>query len=425
MKRHVGAADLYSSLEADGLDGAAVAYLKREFSTAERQSAADSGAALPDGSFPIHNKTDLRNAIQAIGRAKNRARAMAHIKTRARALGATDMLPDTWKSADADARKQATIDKALEMAVKSIVVEHSDATDWIPDLVECFKQFRAHLDGKETDMPTITVDEDKLAALVGKAVDAALEKRKGKVTGDSQHSDHAEPDADDLKRRKEAESRKEADADADADAEADARKMLQDVLAKMGKPEGFKRRKDAEVPGDQDADDEHEDAVPGHMRHRRKEAEGRKEADADAEARKRMTGENDMLRKRIAALEEDKRIGDFNKRAVTLGLAESDGKMLLKAHRGDPEALKWMEDQISALHKRVDAGEFYKEFGYRGDDKGGTAHDALVAKAQELRKREPKLTAEQAYAKVYEDPDNNELAKREQVERERKIYGKS
>src|SRR5207248_11302960 len=57
---------------------------------------ADKGHALPDGSFPIANKGDLKNAIQAIGRAKDPGKAKAHIKARARALGAADMIPDTW-----------------------------------------------------------------------------------------------------------------------------------------------------------------------------------------------------------------------------------------------------------------------------------------------------------------------------------------
>ncbi len=57
--------------------------------------------ALPDGSFPIENKSDLKNAISAYGRAKNKARAKAHIIKRAKALGATNMLPDDWKDDNA------------------------------------------------------------------------------------------------------------------------------------------------------------------------------------------------------------------------------------------------------------------------------------------------------------------------------------
>ncbi len=71
---------------------------ERDFDTDARKKAAMSGAAMPDGSYPIENKKDLENAIQAIGRAKNPAATKAHIKTRAKALGCTDCIPDTWES---------------------------------------------------------------------------------------------------------------------------------------------------------------------------------------------------------------------------------------------------------------------------------------------------------------------------------------
>lgn len=75
---------------------------KRHFSEAERDKAADSGAALPDGSFPIYNAEDLGNAISLAHNAKNVARAKRHIKKRAAALGLTGKLPDDWKSATPD-----------------------------------------------------------------------------------------------------------------------------------------------------------------------------------------------------------------------------------------------------------------------------------------------------------------------------------
>lgn len=74
----------------------------RDFSAEERRRLAKEGKALPDGSFPIVNKGDLTNAIKAIGRAGNRAAAMKHIKKRARALGATDMLPEDWRDSMSD-----------------------------------------------------------------------------------------------------------------------------------------------------------------------------------------------------------------------------------------------------------------------------------------------------------------------------------
>lgn len=71
---------------------------KREFSDKERKSDAKSGAAMPGGGYPIENKGDLSNAIRAIGRAKNPAATRRHIKNRAAALGASGMIPDTWKA---------------------------------------------------------------------------------------------------------------------------------------------------------------------------------------------------------------------------------------------------------------------------------------------------------------------------------------
>lgn len=66
-----------------------------------REQAADKGEALPDGSYPIRNVEDLKNAIQAYGRAKEseRAKVRRHIMKRARALGKADLIPDEWKNA--------------------------------------------------------------------------------------------------------------------------------------------------------------------------------------------------------------------------------------------------------------------------------------------------------------------------------------
>jgi len=70
---------------------------KRDFSTAERETAAKEGDALPDGSFPIKTVQDLKNAVRAYGRAKDKEAAKKHIIARAKALGATGELPDDWK----------------------------------------------------------------------------------------------------------------------------------------------------------------------------------------------------------------------------------------------------------------------------------------------------------------------------------------
>lgn len=74
--------------------------LKRTFTSEQREKLAESGAAMSDGSFPTVNKQDLRNAISAFGRAKNKAAVAKHIKKRAKALKATDILPEEGTLAD-------------------------------------------------------------------------------------------------------------------------------------------------------------------------------------------------------------------------------------------------------------------------------------------------------------------------------------
>jgi len=83
----------------DAIDLGRIGEERKDFSADKRKQLAKTGAAMPDGSFPIENTADLKNAIQAFGRAKDPAAAKAHIIKRARALGATGMLPDDWKAA--------------------------------------------------------------------------------------------------------------------------------------------------------------------------------------------------------------------------------------------------------------------------------------------------------------------------------------
>jgi hypothetical protein len=51
---------------------------------------------MPDGSFPIPDVDALKRAIKLAGNAKNPAAARAHIRKRAKVLGAESLLPDSW-----------------------------------------------------------------------------------------------------------------------------------------------------------------------------------------------------------------------------------------------------------------------------------------------------------------------------------------
>lgn len=103
---------------------------KRDFTAAERARAAKQGKAMPGGGFPILDVRDLENAIHAIGRAKDPAAAKAHIRSRAKALGRSDLIPDTWKSAattDEHAHDPATLAEVRNGLLQCLIAEAQEA----------------------------------------------------------------------------------------------------------------------------------------------------------------------------------------------------------------------------------------------------------------------------------------------------------
>ena len=84
--------------------------LKRMYSREQRMELAESGEAMEDGSFPIVDQADLRNAIQAFGRASDPDAARAHIMKRAEALDAVDLIPEKWMSEE-NAEEQTAPEK--------------------------------------------------------------------------------------------------------------------------------------------------------------------------------------------------------------------------------------------------------------------------------------------------------------------------
>lgn len=89
--------DEYDASEVIDIEAeAAELALKRMYSDDEREKMSESGMALEDGSFPIKDVDDLKNAIQAYGRAKNKDKAKAHIIKRAMDLDSEDLIPENW-----------------------------------------------------------------------------------------------------------------------------------------------------------------------------------------------------------------------------------------------------------------------------------------------------------------------------------------
>lgn len=113
----------------------------------------------------------------------------------------------------------------------------------------------------------------------------------------------------------------------------------------------------------------------------------------------------------IAKRNEEEAVVKFAKRADDLGFGSDFGPTLRKAYQGDGAAQVELEKRITALQKQVDEGALFDGFG-KGGAKAGSAEQELMAKVEEIKKTDAKLTDAQAYAKAYKDPANADIRKR-------------
>jgi len=74
-------------------------FMADKYNTDDRKRMAGEGHAMPDGSYPIADEEDLDNAIHAVGRGGADHDAIRrHIIKRAKALGASERIPDNWNA---------------------------------------------------------------------------------------------------------------------------------------------------------------------------------------------------------------------------------------------------------------------------------------------------------------------------------------
>ena len=134
-------------------------FIAEAYSDEERRELADKGFALSDGSFPIKDLKDLKNAIQAYGRAKDQARAAKFIVKRAKALGAEDLIPDTE-----DFQKSLGESKLNESEVGRLMILIDDgATD-----AEILKEFPKLNAGDLAKWYNTFIDKDLAAGMKSK-----------------------------------------------------------------------------------------------------------------------------------------------------------------------------------------------------------------------------------------------------------------
>ena len=127
--------------------------------------------------------------------------------------------------------------------------------------------------------------------------------------------------------------------------------------------------------------------------------------------------DNAAMAKRLADLEAGGSLVTLAKQATDAGLPEAEGATIQKALGGDKAAVEKLVGFVKTANAAAVAGGVFKEFGINhGTGVQSTAYDELMAKAEELRKADSKLTQAAAFAKVYEDPANVEIVKRERGE---------
>jgi hypothetical protein len=163
---------------------------KKDYSEEQRASMEESGAAMEGGGFPIKTVKDLKNAIQSIGRAKDRAATIAHIKSRAKALGREDLIPDTFKEVMHDEATLNQVRAGLVALIKAeldemLSGEENEVCD-VKELLCALELFLCWWDNEsdegETPAPFMKEEEeDDTMAYIGLGVSADTIKKAASV----------------------------------------------------------------------------------------------------------------------------------------------------------------------------------------------------------------------------------------------------
>lgn len=131
-------------------------------STKTREKLAGEGKALPDGSYPIRDVAELKDAIQAYGRSKpsKRAAVRRHIMKRARALKKADLIPEGWKTAGL-IDDNVVDDLQARVASARSTVETATSTPEVAVLKARVAAARAELANKSDDKKVWEKDNPK------------------------------------------------------------------------------------------------------------------------------------------------------------------------------------------------------------------------------------------------------------------------
>ncbi len=342
----------------------------------------------------------------------------------------------------------AIIDKSIEglaESVASIATEASNPTELSTELTKTFEQFGDYLKETLTAGPAVSkkevsnMDINVLAKALGlddMATEAEVTEALAKSLGEVK------------KIKKMKKKMKMAKADL-SDNELEFYEKIKGQK-KMPRFMGVSSKgtysyeapgKDVKLPGERKAERKARRVVaqsdqldggkggsiprtPGEAQHKRfllaskeERAEMMKLYNEVPEYVRKVMDDNETLQKRIEQLEGSSNLVALSKQATEAGLPATEGETIQKALKGDQEAINKLLGFVKAASEAAKAGGVFKEFGSSsGTGVVNTAYDELAVLAKDLVKRDPKLSFPVAFSKVYEDPANVEIVKRERGE---------
>lgn len=427
--------------------GAKAVLVKREFSTEERDAAASSGAAMPDGSYPIKSEQDLKNAIQAFGRAKDKPATKAHIIRRAKALGLSELIPANWSVKKNDDAKSILrrIGEMLGMTAygeksgededegeeEGEAVDPADADmqglsfnaaynaiearEYAADILEevqeaceaLYRSIHSILDDETVSDPEAAVKAtvDQFKAHMTNLVPEEMEKALVSVTKALAAGSASKPETVNKGDTELTEDVTKALADKDAEiarlTEIVKGSYSADEVDYMGKmDEAGKAKFRGMSAADRKAEME-------------KACKMTKREDLPEDIRKKLD-EAEAIEKRLAALEAERDFESFKKRADSCGLAADAAKHLQVIAKASPEALDFVEKLAKAAQEIEKRSPLFKEMGSDNGQDVTSAEAQLTAKAHEIAKSD-NVSFAKAYVKACEQ--NNDLYRAYRAER--------
>lgn len=295
------------------------------------------------------------------------------------------------------------IDKSIEglaESVASIVTEAANETELSTELAKTFEQFGDHLKSTLTAGTAVVktegpeMDLKALAKALGLA-ETATEAEVSKAITD-QHA-------------------------ATAELAKSVKKMEQEnrILKADFTPVELDHYEKAFPPDDDEGDDAKVKSKKAfRLASHSERATIMKSAEPPVPAHiQKMMDDNAAMAKRLAELEAGGSLVALTKQATDAGLPETEGATIQKALTGDKTAVEKLLSFVKTATAAAKAGGVFKEFGTSsGTGVVATAVDELNELAKAVQKLDPKMSFPQAFAKVYEDPANIEIVKRERGE---------